>query len=165
MSSDYCRFGPQKKQPRGYRIRPMSTEKALFSERFRQALSASRYADYSNEKFGGVLGVTKQAISQWKRGDAIPGIATAIELAKALDVSIDWLLTGRGPMRVIESKMDPNTQLLVVAFENLSHEAKKEVLGYMAYVLERMGDKTRREKEEELKNDISRIVSLSRSGK
>lgn len=143
----------------------MNDEKPLFAERFKQALTASKYAEWSNERFGNMVGVSKQAVSQWKRGDAIPGIYTAIEVAKKLEIALDWLLTGRGPMRIEEKKMDPNTQLLVVAFENLPFEGKKEVLGYMAYVLERLEDKEKRSQDEELRQEITRIVSLSRGGK
>lgn len=41
------------------------------------------------------LGVDESAISRWRRGPAI-SIANAVRLSRILDVSMDWLFTGRG---------------------------------------------------------------------
>lgn len=41
------------------------------------------------------IGVDESCISRWRKGGSI-SIKNAIELCRALDVSLDWLLTGRG---------------------------------------------------------------------
>ena len=43
------------------------------------------------------IGVDDSAISRWRRSDSI-SIRNAIALCNALDVSLDWLMTGRGEM-------------------------------------------------------------------
>jgi transcriptional regulator with XRE-family HTH domain len=43
------------------------------------------------------IGVDQSAISRWRKGLPI-SLANAVSLCRALDISIDWLLTGRGTM-------------------------------------------------------------------
>ena len=41
------------------------------------------------------LGITPQAISKWERGLSFPDLSRLEELAKILEVSVDYLLTGK----------------------------------------------------------------------
>jgi transcriptional regulator with XRE-family HTH domain len=41
------------------------------------------------------IGVDESAISRWKQGRPI-SLRNAVELCRALDISMDWLVTGRG---------------------------------------------------------------------
>ncbi|MBO5042843.1 MAG: helix-turn-helix transcriptional regulator [Clostridia bacterium] len=41
------------------------------------------------------LGITPQAISKWERGMSFPDLSRLEELAKMLEVSVDYLLTGK----------------------------------------------------------------------
>lgn len=41
------------------------------------------------------LGITPQAISKWERGLSFPDLSRLEELAKMLEVSVDYLLTGK----------------------------------------------------------------------
>ena len=43
------------------------------------------------------IGVDQSAISRWRQGLPI-SLPNAVALCRALDVSLDWLLTGRGMM-------------------------------------------------------------------
>lgn len=140
--------------------------KKEFGRRYRQALEASPVASWSDEKIGGAVGLSKQAAYYWRRGTALPRVEIGIELAKLLDVSFEWLMTGRGPMKLIDNDMDSATQLLVVAFGNMPPDARKELLGYASYILERMNDpKERRREDEEVESAARRIVELSRGSK
>jgi transcriptional regulator with XRE-family HTH domain len=65
------------------------------------------------------IGVDQSAISRWRKGYAI-SLPNAIALSQALDVSLDWLMTGRGSMddhRVIH---DPIAHAARVFFGALS---------------------------------------------
>lgn len=47
---------------------------------------------------GKAIGLSRKGtISDWERGKALPETANLVNLAKVLDCSIDWLLTGEGP--------------------------------------------------------------------
>ena len=41
------------------------------------------------------MGITPQAISKWERGMSFPDLSRLEELAKMLEVSVDYLLTGK----------------------------------------------------------------------
>ena len=41
------------------------------------------------------MGITPQAISKWERGLPFPDLSRLEELAKMLEVSVDYLLTGK----------------------------------------------------------------------
>jgi transcriptional regulator with XRE-family HTH domain len=42
------------------------------------------------------FGVSQPAVRKWLHGEGYPTMDKAIEIAKYFDVSIEWLLTGRG---------------------------------------------------------------------
>ncbi|MDM5064022.1 helix-turn-helix domain-containing protein [Aeromonas salmonicida] len=51
---------------------------------------------YSQEILGSRVGVSRVSISQWERGENTPNGRYLNELAGALGVTVDWLLTGDG---------------------------------------------------------------------
>ncbi|MFQ1711358.1 LexA family protein [Aeromonas veronii] len=51
---------------------------------------------YSQEILGSRVGVSRVSISQWERGENTPNGRYLNELAAALGVTVDWLLTGSG---------------------------------------------------------------------
>lgn len=56
-----------------------------------------RKAGLSQEALAEVLGVSRQAVSKWETGDAVPEIAKLVSLAKTFDVTTDWLLSEEEP--------------------------------------------------------------------
>ncbi|MDI1328365.1 MAG: helix-turn-helix transcriptional regulator [Brevundimonas sp.] len=71
----------------------VSTEASAWAERLGEALRQRRIGKL--QALAAELGVDESAISRWRRGPAI-SIANAIRLSQTLDVSLDWLVTGRG---------------------------------------------------------------------
>lgn len=53
-----------------------------------------REKGYTQEKISALLNVTPQAVSKWEQGNALPDTLLLPLLAKLLDESIDYLLTG-----------------------------------------------------------------------
>ncbi|HDU8491139.1 TPA: helix-turn-helix domain-containing protein [Aeromonas hydrophila] len=51
---------------------------------------------YSQEILGSRVGVSRVSISQWERGENTPNGRYLNDLAAALGVTVDWLLTGEG---------------------------------------------------------------------
>ncbi len=58
--------------------------------------AARRAAGLTQEQLGERVGVTRQAVSKWEAGTAMPDALTAARLCDALDVSADYLLLGKG---------------------------------------------------------------------
>ncbi len=51
----------------------------------------------SQEALAEQLGVSRQAVSKWETGDAVPEIGKLLLLAKQFDVTTDWLLSEEEP--------------------------------------------------------------------
>lgn len=64
-----------------------------FPQRIKSARTGKRL---SQPQLAKQLGVTRNAVSMWERGDAEPKSATLRKAAVILDVSYEWLATGRG---------------------------------------------------------------------
>ncbi|MGN5142067.1 LexA family protein [Aeromonas caviae] len=58
---------------------------------------------YSQEILGSRVGVSRVSISQWERGENTPNGRYLNDLAAALGVTVDWLLTGEGEGAVMSS--------------------------------------------------------------
>ena len=56
-----------------------------------------RKAGMSQEALAEELGVSRQAVSKWETGDAVPEISKLLSLAKTFDVTTDWLLSEEEP--------------------------------------------------------------------
>ncbi len=63
------------------------------SERIKQT---RKRLGYSQDVLGAKVGVSRVAVSQWERGESSPSGRYLNDLAAALGVSVDWLLTGKG---------------------------------------------------------------------
>lgn len=54
-------------------------------------------AGLTQEQLGALVGVTRQAVSKWESGQAVPDAATVAKLCEALRVSADFVLLGKEP--------------------------------------------------------------------
>lgn len=67
------------------------------------------------------LGVDESTISRWRKGGPIT-VPNAISLSRELDVSLDWLLAGRGQPQVMPQENSPNDlDLLHQKLDELPH--------------------------------------------
>jgi len=73
-----------------------------FNERI---AAARRAAGLTQEQLGERVGVTRQAVSKWEAGTAMPDALTAAKLCDALNVSADYLLLGKG--EIVPSAPEP----------------------------------------------------------
>lgn len=60
-------------------------------------LYCRKKAGLSQEALAERLGVSRQAVSKWETGEAVPEIGKLLLLAKAFDVTTDWLLSEDEP--------------------------------------------------------------------
>ncbi len=70
----------------------------------------------SQEEFAEKLGLSRQSISKWETGEAIPDVDNLVLLSQKYDVSIDYLLLGKENINV-----NANTQ------ENSKQKKKKGI--------------------------------------
>ncbi len=74
------------------------------------------------------LEVKPTTISAWKRRENID-LTKIITLCNSMDVSMDWLLYGKGEERV-EASSDP-TEKIIKMLETMTDEQKRDVLKYV----------------------------------
>lgn len=87
----------------------MTDKEALlieFSHRFRRLMNEKGWAQDRREDVGKRLGVTGPAVTYWWNGDRLPTMNQAIVISSEMGCCVEWLLTGRGPMRPRPSDMD-----------------------------------------------------------
>jgi len=57
--------------------------------------SLRRQARWSQDQLAELLGVSRQAVSQWETGDTIPDLAKVVDLGRHFGISLDWLAAGQ----------------------------------------------------------------------
>ena len=63
-------------------------------------------AGLSQDALAEAVGVSRQAISKWELGAAVPETTKLVPLAAALGVSVDWLLSEEGPEEEADSSQE-----------------------------------------------------------
>ena len=93
-----------------------------FGQRINDALTAR---GWSQKRLEIRSGVSQQHISQIVNGERKPGITTVVKLARALDVSLDWLagLPPREP-----GALEPDEEELLKAYRELDEAHQGVVL-------------------------------------
>lgn len=64
------------------------------------------WASDRRDDVGKRLGVSGPAVTYWWNGDRLPTMNQAIVIATEMSCCVEWLLTGRGPMRPRPSETD-----------------------------------------------------------
>lgn len=104
------------------------TAKTDFAARISQVLNEKGFATRGRAqriKREGGFEVSDRAINKWLSGDAVPDHANKVKLAKYLDVSFEWLASGRGainlaaPGRAITEGINYRSPSIVSIIERL----------------------------------------------
>lgn len=103
--------------------------------------TARKSKGLSQAQLARILGISRGACGQWEQGHSLPSVANIIETARLLNVSVEWLATGRGAMEYQDGlreapadygKTLSNEELeLVSQFRQLSTEQRKALLKLM----------------------------------
>ena len=70
-------------------------------------LYSRKRAGLSQEALADMVGVSRQAVSKWETGEALPETAKLAALGAALGVSVDWLLSDSEPEEPREEPAQP----------------------------------------------------------
>ena len=57
-------------------------------------LYCRKKAGLSQDALAEMLGVSRQSVSKWETGEAVPEVAKLLSLSKVFNVTTDWLLRG-----------------------------------------------------------------------
>lgn len=136
----------------------MSKETERFSARLHEALDDYGFIKGPGRQsaLGRMFGVNPRSARMWLESEGFPKTERCIEIAKKLGVNLEWLLTGRGHKNNYE-KSTPEDQIFITIYENLPTEAKKEIMGYAAFVLDRIEEKESRQPKPTSK-DIKNLI-------
>lgn len=99
----------------------MALSEKLYELRKKRALSQEQLAEQ--------LGVSRQAISKWESGKAVPETDTLISISKYFDVSLDYLMKE-------ENSISENAVSLEVHQTEATNKREKRILGIALVSLE-----------------------------
>lgn len=80
------------------------------------------------------IGVDESCISRWRRGSSI-STDNAIRLCRALDISLDWLLSGRGTMdQHRQRSVGDGEYALIERLRRLPETARHSLLSLLVFL-------------------------------
>mgnify|MGYP001810835064 CR=1 FL=1 len=88
-------------------------------------LRAAR-GDLSQAEAATKIGVNKTLLGKYERGESVPGADALTQIRRGLDVSVDWLLTGDGPMRPGADAAATDEEVLVCAIEAVEEYSREK---------------------------------------
>lgn len=91
------------------------------------------------------LEVSQPTISDWLNGEKLPSMDTALKIADRFKCAVEYLLTGKGPVRVGTQYTNP----LYKTIEALSPEQKREIEHYINYIASQSSTENKPSKDKE----------------
>lgn len=79
-------------------------------------------------------GITKSTFTDWKNGRSMPGTDKLIKIAEFLEVSVEYLKTGKEPEKKEKPPIpsyDKDTMEMIKLFSQLNKEQKSAILSMM----------------------------------
>lgn len=147
-------------------MRSMLEEKTAFSERLNLALESSlpnvppkgQGRQYFVAK---IFGVSQPAARKWLEGEGFPKLEQCIYIAKKLNLGIEWLVTGRGGMRMTTPGVKVADQLeqAISLCMQMPHDLQEQWLDYGKYLL---GQKEQKSGQKEEKPQGRRPATISK---
>ena len=131
-----------------------------FVARLNEAIATSDLCNASDKELAKIFGISQPMVSQLRNKDnpKFPKVANLLNMAVKLNVSWEWLATGRGPKHV-SSSATADIQDLVEAYRVLPPRGKAEILGYTAYVLDREDGTRWKGKAKILREHVTRLLN------
>ena len=95
---------------------------------FQKNYTNSERKELSQEQLAEQLGVSRQAISKWESGKAVPETDTLISISKYFDVSLDYLMKE-------ENSISENAVSLEVHQTEATNKREKRILGIATCII------------------------------
>ncbi|ROU06281.1 helix-turn-helix transcriptional regulator [Lysobacter enzymogenes] len=85
-------------------------------------------AKLSQQELATKIGVQRSAVAQWeKTGGNLPSMNHLIDIALATGVTLEWLGTGRGPIKADEETWTPAVQTLDYAQDESEYQCLQDL--------------------------------------
>lgn len=95
------------------------------ADRIRRARSRAKL---SQQGLANQIGVQRSAVAQWeKTGGNLPSMHHLIDIALATGVTLEWLGTGRGPVKPDEETWTPAVQSLDYAQDETEYQCLQDL--------------------------------------
>jgi transcriptional regulator with XRE-family HTH domain len=112
--------------------------RADFSARLNQILDESpekvpREGRGRQGHVGKMFGVDQKAARKWLKGEGFPTLEKAIEIAKRFNVTVEWLLSGRGEKRMTDSANMELAELLDLWWKS-DQESQREIITFAKFI-------------------------------
>ena len=117
----------------------MDNDIRKFGERLNQALDASPLdipikGEGRQVRVGKLFSVNQKTARRWLEGEGFPTLEKSIEIARKLDLALEWLLTGRGEKRIMEPTSMQLAELLDL-WHQLNDVAHLEILNFAKFLV------------------------------
>lgn len=101
---------------------------------------AREQKQYTQAELAGLVGVTSGAIAQYETGRNLPKLARLEQIALALDISTEWLLTGDEPDELIKAQTK-NEEAALRLVRSLPAEQQANAIAMLEGLAARLTDK------------------------
>lgn len=117
-------------------------EKVEFSRRLNEALDESplevpRKGDGRQVLVSRIFGVDQKGARKWLESEGFPKMERCITIAKKLEVSVEWLLTGRGSKRMVDPA-DIQLATLLNLYYQLPENLRTDLCQYASFVVSKI---------------------------
>lgn len=100
--------------------------KLEFSKRLKECL-ADKWPNLTQKQKAEMLGIKQATLSEWLTAKKMPGLEKLIEISLIMNVTIDWLGTGRGQKHPSkEHVFDKLTTEQIKSLKNILNDICKE---------------------------------------
>jgi transcriptional regulator with XRE-family HTH domain len=110
----------------------------LFADRLTYA---RKKKNYTQQRIADYLGITRPAYTAYERGSRQPDYDTLSKLSELLEVSIDYLLTGKEQENTTaemwKELLDPKTQVFFKDLQEAPEEKIEELIRFWEFIKER----------------------------
>lgn len=89
---------------------------------------------YKLSVLAALLGVTESAVSRWRHSGAMT-VENVTSMCIALDISVDWFLTGRGHMDMHKAAASNASSLIAALAEKLRPHVREQLEGLLHAVI------------------------------
>lgn len=112
----------------------MSTKNRQLRQVSRRIRKVREQSGYNKAEFARILGIDQASYWRYEKGEVPPNLKLLIALARETDTNINWLITGRDPIKEKFPKRlkklweVPEVKKLLIGLERMSPKDRRKLL-------------------------------------